>query len=197
MALLIVKTALIAPLCRLCGMPLGRQRRNRPVAGTGRRVRLHRHRPCVPVPALSSAEVAARRARSGVADHGHCCRFASPAARLAARLDGRKRRREPSGDVLPPDDHVARVLVVGHGRVGQLVCDLLDNTRSPISPPTTIAVLRRALAQARSADLLRRRQQPAVPASAAASTRQRASSSPSTRRASTSGARRAGPRPDV
>jgi CPA2 family monovalent cation:H+ antiporter-2 len=28
--------------------------------------------------------------------------------------------------VLPPDDHLPRVIVVGHGRVGQLVCDLLD-----------------------------------------------------------------------
>ncbi|MBX9942469.1 MAG: cation:proton antiporter [Reyranella sp.] len=28
--------------------------------------------------------------------------------------------------VLPPDDHTRRVIVVGHGRVGQLVCDLLD-----------------------------------------------------------------------
>jgi CPA2 family monovalent cation:H+ antiporter-2 len=28
--------------------------------------------------------------------------------------------------VLPPDDHARRVLVVGHGRVGQLVCDLLE-----------------------------------------------------------------------
>lgn len=27
---------------------------------------------------------------------------------------------------LPPDDHARRVIVVGHGRVGQLVCDMLD-----------------------------------------------------------------------
>ena len=28
--------------------------------------------------------------------------------------------------ILPPDDHVRRVIVIGHGRVGQLVCDLLE-----------------------------------------------------------------------
>ena len=28
--------------------------------------------------------------------------------------------------MLPPDDHAKRVLVVGHGRVGQLVCGLLE-----------------------------------------------------------------------
>ena len=32
----------------------------------------------------------------------------------------------PSAAVAPPDDHARRVIVVGHGRVGQLVCDLLD-----------------------------------------------------------------------
>lgn len=33
--------------------------------------------------------------------------------------------------VLPPDDHVRRVIVVGHGRVGQLVCDLLEQHNVP------------------------------------------------------------------
>jgi CPA2 family monovalent cation:H+ antiporter-2 len=33
--------------------------------------------------------------------------------------------------VLPPDDHARRVIVVGHGRVGQLVCDLLDEHAIP------------------------------------------------------------------
>ncbi len=33
--------------------------------------------------------------------------------------------------VLPPDDRVRRVIVVGHGRVGQLVCDLLDEHKVP------------------------------------------------------------------
>lgn len=41
--------------------------------------------------------------------------------RIAARTPGAA---PPA--ILPPDDHKPRVIVVGHGRVGQLVCDLLD-----------------------------------------------------------------------
>jgi CPA2 family monovalent cation:H+ antiporter-2 len=33
--------------------------------------------------------------------------------------------------LLPPEDHVRRVIVIGHGRVGQLVCDLLDQHDVP------------------------------------------------------------------
>jgi len=33
--------------------------------------------------------------------------------------------------VLPPDDHIRRVIVIGHGRVGQLVCGLLDEHAIP------------------------------------------------------------------
>jgi len=33
--------------------------------------------------------------------------------------------------VLPPEDHIRRVIVVGHGRVGQLVCGLLDEHAIP------------------------------------------------------------------
>jgi monovalent cation:H+ antiporter-2, CPA2 family len=31
----------------------------------------------------------------------------------------------------PPEDHARRVIVVGHGRVGQLVCDLLEQHQLP------------------------------------------------------------------
>jgi len=47
------------------------------------------------------------------------------ARRIHKRLDAEAPSR-PSSTVLPPDDHTKRVIVVGHGRVGQLVCDLLD-----------------------------------------------------------------------
>ena len=33
--------------------------------------------------------------------------------------------------VLPPDDHARRVIVVGHGRVGQLICAMLEEHRVP------------------------------------------------------------------
>jgi CPA2 family monovalent cation:H+ antiporter-2 len=38
---------------------------------------------------------------------------------------------DPAVTVLPPDDHAPRVIVVGHGRVGQLVCDMLDTHKVP------------------------------------------------------------------
>jgi CPA2 family monovalent cation:H+ antiporter-2 len=56
--------------------------------------------------------------------------LASAGRRLAARLETGNPS-EPLATVLPPDDHVARVLVVGHGRVGQLVCDMLDHHKVP------------------------------------------------------------------
>ena len=48
---------------------------------------------------------------------------------VARRAGGRFARPvaiDPKFTVLPPDDHTKRVIVVGHGRVGQLVCDLLE-----------------------------------------------------------------------
>lgn len=48
------------------------------------------------------------------------------AEQLRARLPGIA----PS-TVLPPDDHATRVIVIGHGRVGQLVCDLLEKHGLP------------------------------------------------------------------
>jgi CPA2 family monovalent cation:H+ antiporter-2 len=52
--------------------------------------------------------------------------FVSMFAWRAAQNVEMKVSGEPPSTQLPPDDHVRRVIVVGHGRVGQLVCDLLD-----------------------------------------------------------------------
>jgi monovalent cation:H+ antiporter-2, CPA2 family len=53
-----------------------------------------------------------------------------PFVSLLARRVAQRAEKQVSGvapsTALPPDDHVRRVIVVGHGRVGQLVCDLLD-----------------------------------------------------------------------
>jgi CPA2 family monovalent cation:H+ antiporter-2 len=45
--------------------------------------------------------------------------------RLAPRLE-EPRALEPEARVAPPGDGRARAIVVGHGRVGQVVCDILD-----------------------------------------------------------------------
>lgn len=52
------------------------------------------------------------------------------ARRLARHVEKDATGRAPA-TVLPPDDRAKRVLVVGHGRVGQLVCDLLDKHEIP------------------------------------------------------------------
>eukprot|EP01036_Dinobryon_divergens_P017657 gene17657-23984_t len=53
-----------------------------------------------------------------------------PFVSLFARRAAQRVAKQVTGDApatpLPPADHAKRVIVVGHGRVGQLVCDLLD-----------------------------------------------------------------------
>jgi CPA2 family monovalent cation:H+ antiporter-2 len=54
---------------------------------------------------------------------------------LGRRIGQRLREMGPGGDplatMLPPEDHKERVIVVGHGRVGQLVCSMLDEHAIP------------------------------------------------------------------
>lgn len=52
--------------------------------------------------------------------------FVSLVARRAAQRVAKQVTDDAPAIQLPPSDHAKRVIVVGHGRVGQLVCDLLD-----------------------------------------------------------------------
>ena len=52
--------------------------------------------------------------------------FVSLFARRAAQRVADEIASGTPATALPPDDHAKRVIVVGHGRVGQLVCDMLD-----------------------------------------------------------------------
>jgi CPA2 family monovalent cation:H+ antiporter-2 len=58
-----------------------------------------------------------------------------PPLSVLGREVGRRLREIAPGvaqaTVLPPDDRQKRVIVVGHGRVGQLVCDMLDEHKIP------------------------------------------------------------------
>ena len=51
--------------------------------------------------------------------------------------------------MLPPDDQAKRVIVVGHGRVGQLVCGLLEKHNIPFIAADRDTAPGRALARAR------------------------------------------------
>jgi CPA2 family monovalent cation:H+ antiporter-2 len=57
--------------------------------------------------------------------------FIGVAGRQLARQLANKITEMPAATLLPPEDHVRRVIVIGHGRVGQLVCDLLDEHKIP------------------------------------------------------------------
>jgi len=128
-ALLIAKTALIAPLCRLWGLPWAASVEiglllapggEFAFIGLGMASLLN----------LVGAEVAATVLAVVSLTMALLPLLASAGRRLAARLETGNPS-EPLATVLPPDDHVARVLVVGHGRVGQLVCDMLDHHKVP------------------------------------------------------------------
>ncbi len=67
------------------------------------------------------------------------------ARRIAERLPG-----NAAAAVLPPDDRMHRVIVVGHGRVGQLVCALLDEHKIPyLATDRDAALVERFRAQGR------------------------------------------------
>ena len=128
-ALLIAKTALIAPLCRLWGLPWAASVEiglllapggEFAFIGLGMASLLN----------LVGAEVAATVLAVVSLTMALLPLLASAGRRLAIRLETGNPS-EPLATVLPPDDHVARVLVVGHGRVGQLVCDMLDHHKVP------------------------------------------------------------------
>ena len=66
--------------------------------------------------------------------------------RFAARLDER-RALDPVLLLVPPADNARRAIVVGHGRVGQVVCDMLEAHRVPYlatdSDPAAVTAYRR------------------------------------------------------
>ena len=66
--------------------------------------------------------------------------------RFAARLDER-RAVDPVLLLVPPADNARRAIVVGHGRVGQVVCDMLEAHRVPYlatdSDPAAVTAYRR------------------------------------------------------
>jgi CPA2 family monovalent cation:H+ antiporter-2 len=57
--------------------------------------------------------------------------FIALLARRAGHYFARETPSDPLFTVLPPEDHAKRVIVVGHGRVGQLVCGLLEEHAIP------------------------------------------------------------------
>ncbi len=123
-AMIVAKTLLLAPLCRLFGVPWAATVETSLLLAPGGEFAFIGIGLAVQV-GLVAGDVAA-----GVLAVVSLTMGVLPFIALFARRAGHHFEKavppSPVFTVLPPDDHAKRVLVVGHGRVGQLVCDLLE-----------------------------------------------------------------------
>jgi CPA2 family monovalent cation:H+ antiporter-2 len=124
LTLVVAKTVLLAPLCRLFGVPWSTSVETSLLLAPGGEfafigIGLATHF------SLIDGGVAAGVLAVVSLTMGTLPFVALVARRIHKKLDKEAPSR-PSSTLLPPDDHTKRVIVVGHGRVGQLVCDLLD-----------------------------------------------------------------------
>lgn len=124
LAMMAIKSVLLAPLCRLFGVPLGASVETSLLLAPGGEFAFIGIGLAVQV-GLVAADVSA-----GLLAVVSLSMATLPFIALFARRFGQYFARETPSDplftVLPPEDHAKRVIVVGHGRVGQLVCGLLE-----------------------------------------------------------------------
>ena len=129
--LIAIKAVLLTGLARLFRVPWPAAIETGPAAGPRRRVRLRRHRPG------HDARARLRRRRQlhagrDLADHGAdpapgaWPRAASPSAWRSASRSSR------SSPAAPPAGDSGHAIVIGHGRVGQIVCDMLERHALPV-----------------------------------------------------------------
>ncbi len=123
-AMMIAKTVLLVPLCRLFGVPWAASVEASLLLAPGGEFAFIGIGLAVQV-GLVEPGVAA-----GVLAVVSLTMGTLPFVSLFARRAAQRVAQQVSGDgpatQLPPADQAKRVIVVGHGRVGQLVCDLLD-----------------------------------------------------------------------
>jgi CPA2 family monovalent cation:H+ antiporter-2 len=124
LAMMAIKSVLLVPLCRLFGVPLGAGIETSLLLAPGGEFAFIGIGLAVQV-GLVAADVSA-----GLLAVVSLSMATLPFIALFARRFGQYFARETPSDplftVLPPEDHAKRVIVVGHGRVGQLVCGLLE-----------------------------------------------------------------------
>ena len=124
LAMILAKTVLLAPLCRLFGVPWAASVETSLLLAPGGEFAF------IGIGLAAQVDLVAADVAAGVLAVVSLTMATLPFVALFARRAGHAFAREVAADpqftVLPPDDHARRVLVVGHGRVGQLVCDLLE-----------------------------------------------------------------------
>ncbi len=123
-AIMVAKTALLVPLCRLFGVPWAASVETSLLLAPGGEFAFIGIGLAVQFGLVDSGIAA------GVLAVVSLTMGALPFVSLLASRAAQRVARQVTGDApatqLPPSDHAKRVIVVGHGRVGQLVCDMLD-----------------------------------------------------------------------
>lgn len=123
-AMMIAKTVLLVPLCRLFGVPWAASVEASLLLAPGGEFAFIGIGLAVQVglvePGVAAGVLAVVSLTMGTLP------FVSLLARRAAQRVAQQVTGDGPATQLPPADQAKRVIVVGHGRVGQLVCDLLD-----------------------------------------------------------------------
>ena len=123
-AMMAAKTALLVPLCRLFGVPWAASVETGLLLAPGGEFAF------IGIGLAAQFGLVDPGVAAGVLAVVSLTMGTLPFVSLFARRAALRVARQVTGDApatqLPPSDHAKRVIVVGHGRVGQLVCDLLD-----------------------------------------------------------------------
>jgi monovalent cation:H+ antiporter-2, CPA2 family len=129
LAMMAIKSVLLAPLCRLFGVPWGASVETGLLLAPGGEFAF------IGIGLAVQFSLIAADVSAGVLAVVSLSMATLPFIALLARRAGQYFARETPSDplftVLPPEDHAKRVIVVGHGRVGQLVCGLLEEHDIP------------------------------------------------------------------
>ena len=124
-----IKSVLLAPLSRLFGVPWGASVETGLLLAPGGEFAF------IGIGLAVQFSLIAADVSAGILAVVSLSMATLPFVALLARRAGHYFAREASSDplftVLPPEDHAKRVIVVGHGRVGQLVCGLLEEHAIP------------------------------------------------------------------
>ncbi len=128
-AMLILKTAIFVPIARLWGLSWGQAAETSLLLAPGGEFAF------IGIGLAFSAKLIDQRVGSGVLAIVSLTMALLPLLAILGRRLATHLKEVVPGDplatVLPPDDHRPRVIVVGHGRVGQLVCDMLEEHKIP------------------------------------------------------------------
>ncbi len=127
-ALIALKGLIVAPLCRLWGIPWAASAEIALLLGPGGEFAF------IGIGLAAGFGLIATPVASGVLAVVSLTMAILPLLALAGQRLGRRLEaaaKDETPPQPPPDDHQRRVIVIGHGRVGQLVCDLLDQHAIP------------------------------------------------------------------